>query len=288
MKKLMVALAALGLTATTASAEVTYGNAFVKAHNLDAGIGSADLTTLGGGLEYVTGSWAFSGDLSFYDVDSLTDITLGSLGAEYRMSSGFAVGADTVRLDIDGLGDLSVHSLYAYYRTGDFAIGASVGDSSDLTETTYSVFGSYDISDTSRVGADVIRLEGETLAAIYGDYETDRFGLRGDFVKIEDLTAFAVAGSYKFTDKFAATASLGELDLGGADITALSVGVDYMIRDDLALSGSVGRLSSGGDDVDVISVGLKYEMGRRTSARRSLSGVFKHVTGTVLGGVTGF
>src|SRR6056297_2378291 len=106
MKKLTIALAAIGFSATAASAEVTYGNAFIKAHKLDAGGGSADLTTFGGGLEYVSGSWAFSGDLSFYDVDSLTDITLGSLGAEYRMSSGFAVGADTVKLDIDGLGDL--------------------------------------------------------------------------------------------------------------------------------------------------------------------------------------
>lgn len=284
MYRKIVTAATLAIVATGASAEVNYANAFAKYHDLDAGGASADLTVFGGAIELGAGDWTLSGEVAAFDLEGDNLSTL-SLGVEYGFANGFSLGIDHARLDVDGLvSDIDLTSVYGYYDFGSYTLGLSVGDGSDLTDPVLSVFGSWDVTPTGRVGFDLMEIEDETLFSGYADYAGDRYSLGASLISTEGLDVFAVSGAYEVGSGFSVIGSLGTIDLLGTDLTSVSIGGSYEFAPGASAELSIGRLSaSGAGDIDVVTFGLQYETGRKTTSRRSLTNIINQTTGNIVG-----
>jgi|GEM_PF-369260 hypothetical protein len=284
MKKtlLMTALccAATGV-ATSASAELTYGNAFAKNYNFDGDGGSADLTALGGGIEYRTGSYVFSGELLNLDADG-ADLTIGSIGMGYTLRNGVTLGLDYAEFDIEGA-DAGILSGYAQYSFGAYTLGLSAGDSSDLSDTTYSIYGAWDVSPTGTVGLDVIRLEGETLFAGYADYELAQYSLRADLLSSDGSDLFSISGGYDLGNNFTVIGALAYAGDSGDDITGVSLGGQYEFVPGVNAELAVGRVNFENDHANVLSLGLNYELGRKTNKRRTIGNILSDTSGAAFG-----
>lgn len=282
MQKFLIA-AGICCFASAASAELTYGTAFAKFHTLDAG-GPTDLDvrTYGAGLEYRTTNLTFSAEIGRINSEDL-DFDFGSAGLGYAVSDQATIGLDYARFDVLGE-DAKVTSIYGMYHGAQFTLGISAGDSSDLTETTYSVFGAYDVSPTGTVGLDIIRFEDETILAGYADYELESYDIQADLVSLEDFDLVAVAGAYNVSPSFALIGSLSRFDLLGVDGTAITLGGQYEFARGMNAEVAVGRISvDGAPNIDQVTFGLNYETGRRTSKRRTLANIFSSATGSFIG-----
>jgi len=281
-KLLMTALccAAAGF-ATGASAELTYGKAFAKNFNFDGDGGSADLTALGGGIEYRAGSLTFSGEILNLDAEG-EDLTIGSVGLGYLLQNGVTLGLDYTEFDIAGA-DAGVLSGYAQYSFGAYTLGLSAGDSSDLEDTTYSVYGAWDVSPTGTVGLDVVRLEGETLLAGYADYELQQYSLRADYLSLDGADLFSISGGYDLGNRFTVTGSLAIANQDDAELTGLTVGGEYEFAEGVSAELAVGRVNFENDHANVLSIGLNYELGRKTSKRRTLGNIVANTSGSSFG-----
>lgn len=281
MTKLLLTTA-LCCAASGAAAELTYGAAFAKYHNLDGGGDDLDAHTLGAAAEYRFGAFLFSGEIGRIDLGG-EDLDLASVGFGYEMPNGVMLGLDYTEFDVLG-DDAGVASAYAAYTFGEYTLGLSVGDSSDLSETTYSIFGAWDVTPGGTVGLDAVRIEGETLLAGYADYELDRYDVQADLVSTEGLDVFAVAGGYDLGNRFSLIGSLGYLDLDGTQAKALTVGGQYEITPGANVELAVGRIDvDDGDNIDLVTFGVGFETGRRTSKRRTLGNIFTSATGSVIG-----
>lgn len=283
----IIATAICATASVAAAGELTYGNAFIKQHRLDAdGAGALDLTVLGVGIEYTYNAWTFAGEAAHFDVEG-TDLDYGSLAAEYRLMNGVSLGLDYTSLDLTG-SDISLTSVFAYYDMGTYALGAAIGDSSDLNDTVYSLFGSVDVSPTGTVGLDIIRIDSETLYAGFADYDMDSYSVQADVLTIDGLDLVAVAGSYSFGNGFSAIGSLSYFDLAGTDGTSVTLGGQYEFVEGANVEVALGRINiEGAPNVDQLTFGVNYEMGRRTSSRRTLGNVITSATGS-LAGLTSF
>lgn len=273
MKKIIVA-AALSCTASAAAAELTYGAAFLQYNDLDAdGGGSADAVAAGVAGEFRSNNLTFSGELTDVDLDGL-DLQVASVGLGYNLANGATVGIDHAWFDIDGF-DAGVTSLYGMYAYGPYTLGASIGDSSDLDDPVYSLFGAWDVTATGTVGLDIIRFEGETLLAGYADYDMGRYNLEAEVLSFDGGDALTVSGGYEVFDRWSVIGSLGQADFLGDDLTTVSIGGQYEFTEGANAEVSLGRIDvDGAGDIDVLSVGVNFETGRRTSKRRSLGNIF--------------
>lgn len=285
MKNTFITAAVLAITASTASAELNYANAFAKYHDLDAGGASADLSVFGGALEFSAGDWTLSGELGVFDLEGTPSLNTLSLGGEYAFTNGLSLGLDHARVSVDGLAlDLDITSVYGYYKFGDYALGLSIGDGSELTDPVVSIFGSWDVTPTGRVGFDIMKIENETLVAGYADYEAEKFSVGATLLSTEGFDVFAVSGSYEVYNNLSVIGSLGRVDLLGQDLNSVSLGLEYEFTPGASAELSLGRLSAGGgNDIDVVSFGLQYELGRRTTSRRSLTNIINQATGNIVG-----
>lgn len=284
MSQNLLITTALCLAATGASAELTYGSAFVKSHNFDSNDGSGDLRTFGGGIEYRTNNFTFSGDIGRIDGEGETDgLDFGSVGVGYTLQNGVTIGLDYSTFSVED-DSTDVISAYAMYSFGAYTVGLSAGDSSDLSDTAYTVFGAWDVSDNGTVGADVIRVEGETGVSAYADYDLDRYSLAVDAYKFDTLRVFAVSGAYDFGNKISIIGSLAGADEDGDGTTALSVGAQYEFVEGANVEFALGRINvDGGDNIDRMTVGLNYEFGKKTSKRRTLSTILVGATSQAFG-----
>lgn len=284
MRSFFITAATLAVAGTTAAAEVNYANAFAKYHDLDAGGASTDLTVYGGAIEFGTGAWTFSGEIGVFDLEG-NDLTTFSVGGEYAFSNGFSLGLDHARIDIDGFStDFDLTSIYGYYDFGDYALGLSVGDGDDLDDPVVSIFGTWDVTPTGRLGLDIMEIEDETLVAGYADYQADAYEIGATLLSTDGLDVFAVSGAYNFNNGLSIIGSLGTADLIGNDLTSVSIGGAYEFAPGVSAELSVGRLSAGGGaDIDVVTFGLQYETGRKTTSRRSLTNIINHATGNIVG-----
>lgn len=282
--------AAITTSATAASAELTYGTAFAKYHTLDINNGSAiklDITSLGGGIEYKYNNFTFSGELARVEIEDV-DINLGSIGAEYAFGNGFAVGLDYAKFEALGY-DVDITSIFGSYTMNQYTFGAAIGDSSDLNDPAYTVYAAWDVTPTGTVGLDISRIDDETLYAGYADYELEQYDVQADVLKLDELRLVSVAGGYKFGNGLSAIASASYVDLGTETARAMSIGAQYEFVPGANVEVALGRISVNGaaDDVDQVTFGLNYELGRRTSKRRSLGNIVSGATGT-LSGLTSF
>ncbi len=266
-------------TASAAAAELTYGNLFAKHHNLDVdGVGSTDLTVFGGGIEYVAGAFTFSGELARFNLLG-GDLDYASIAAEYRLNNGVSLGADYTSFDLLGT-DVDLKSVFAYYDMGEYSLGLAIGDSSDLNDTVYTVFGSWDVSPTGTVGADITRIDDETLVSAFANYDLNAYNVQADLITTDGLDLVSVGGGYSFGNGFAAIGSLSYFDLAGLDGTSITVGGQYEYAEGANVELSAGRISTDAGDVDHVSFGLNYELGGRTSGRRTLGNVIGSATGS--------
>ncbi|UOA25743.1 2-isopropylmalate synthase [Pseudosulfitobacter sp. DSM 107133] len=279
----IIATAICATASVAAAGELTYGNAFIKQHRLDAdGAGAADLTVLGVGIEYTANAWTFSGEAAHFDLEG-TDLDYGSLAAEYRLNNGVSLGLDYSSLDLAG-SDTSLTSVFAYYDMGTYALGAAIGESSDLNDTVYTLFGSWDVAPTGTVGLDIIRIEGETLFAGFADYDMDIYNVQADVISTDGLDLVSVAGGYSFGNGFSAIGSVSYFDLAGTDGTSVTVGGQYEFVEGANVELALGRINiDGAPNIDQVSFGVNYELGRRTSSRRTLGNVISSATGSVAG-----
>lgn len=281
MKNLLITTA-LCFAATSASAELTYGSAFAKVHNFDGNGGSNDLATYNGAIEYRYDNLVFSGEVGKIDSDG-GDFDFADFGLGYTLYNGVTIGLDYSGFDLEGE-DADIVSAYAMYSFGAYTLGLSAGESSDLEDTAYSIFGAWDVSSDGTVGADIIRLDGETLIAAYATYDLDRYSLDADVFSSDGLDVFALSGGYDLGNNFAVIGSLSIADLDGDDLKALSVGAQYEFAPGANVELAVGRIDvDGGDNVDRLSLGVNYEFGKRTSKRRALGGILVDATASSLG-----
>ncbi|MFD2740495.1 2-isopropylmalate synthase [Sulfitobacter aestuarii] len=279
--------ATICLMAGAAAAEVTYANAFAKYHNFDVdGAGDADAFSLGGAIEYRMMDWTFNAELGRIDIEDV-DFDFGTIGAGYQMRNGVTLGLDYTRFEIDSF-DSDVVSGYAMLDAGSYALGASIGDGSDLDDTVYSIFGAMDVTANGRVGLDIVRIEDETLYAGYADYDMQGYELKADVISMDGFDLVAVAGAYEFGNGFSAIASLSHLDLLGLDGNAFTIGGRYEFAPGVNAELALGQIDfDGAQDIDQITFGVQYELGDKTSKRRSLGNIFSSATSS-LSGLTSF
>jgi hypothetical protein len=281
MKNLLITTA-LCCAATGAAAELTYGSAFANHHNFENDNGNVDLTTLGGAAEFRLNEFTISGEINRIDGGG-DELDFGSVGVGYALGNGVTLGADYSRLSLAGV-NADVLSGYAYYTFGTYTLGLSAGDSSDLSDTTYSLFGAWDVSPDGTVGADIIRVEGETLLAAYATYDLGIYSLQADAILQDQVDLFAISGSYDLGNNFSVIGSLSSVDLDGDGLTAYSIGGAYEFLPGAKVELAVARLDADvGDNVDRLTLGVNYEFGKRTSKRRTLS----NVLGTAVNGTLG-
>lgn len=281
MKKLLL-ITCLSVTATSAAAELTYGTAFAKYHDLDGDGGDLSLRTFGVGAEFRTNAFTFSGEYGRIDTSGL-DLDIWSLGVGYTLQNGVTFGLDHSEFAISDE-DIGVTSIYALYGFGAYTLGLSIGDSSDVDDTVYSVFGAWDVTDTGTVGLDYVRVDGEGLTSLYADYDLDRYIVEADLVTLDGLDIYSVAGSYDLGRNFSVIGSLAAFDLGEVDANAFTIGVQYEIAEGAAAEFALGRIDvDDAGDIDLVTFGLSYETGRRTSKRRTLGNIINSATGTIAG-----
>lgn len=281
MKKVIM-MGVLCCAATTASAELTYGKAFANFHSFDSDGGDADLRSLGGGFEYTSNSFMFSGEVLNLGSDG-DDVTLASVGLGYKLQNGVTLGADYTDISIaeDSTGILSG---YAQYSFGAYTLGLSAGDSSDLSDTAYSIYGAWDVSDTGVVGVDFVRLEGETLIAGYADYELAQYDLRADLVSSDGLDLISFSGGYDLGNRITLIGSLSHLSEEGDDITGLILGGQYELVQGVNAQATLGRIDFGDESsTNVISLGVNYELGRKTGKRRTIGNILGTTSTAVFG-----
>lgn len=281
MKNLLITTA-LCLAATGASAELTYGSAFAKSHNFDGGGEDLDLTTFGGAIEYRFNNLTFSGEAGRVDVDA-DDLDFLDLGFGYTLQNGVTLGLEYSDFTVEDT-DASIVSVYAMYTFGAYTLGLSAGDSSDLDDTAYSVFGAWDVSDSGTVGVDILRLDGETAVSAYATYDLDRYSLDADVFSTEGLDILTLAGGYDLGNNFSVIGSFALADLDGDNLTAFSIGGQYEFAPGANVELAVGRVDAdGGDNIDRLTLGVNYEFGKRTSKRRALGGILVEATTSALG-----
>lgn len=284
MNKFLMTAAVAALGATTATAEVTYGTAFARFHDLDAGGGAdADVQTFGGTIEFVTGGFTFSGLAARVDLDG-GDLDVIDLGAGYRFTPLIEGGLEYTNIDVTGLADTDIVSVYGIYHVGDAAVGLAISDYDDLDDTGVSLFASLDVGDAGRVGIDIIQIDGEELYSVFADYDTQSYELRADFLSTDGLDALALRGAYDITDRFAVTGAVSTFDLAGLDGNAISIGVEYEVLDGFDVDLALGRIDAdNAPTIDQVTFGLRFETGDRTSKRRSLARVITDATSNVIG-----
>lgn len=276
---------ALCLIATNAAAELTYGSAFAKFHNFDSDGGEADLRTFGAGIEYRANSFTFSGDIGRIDAggDGEGSLDFGSIGVGYTLQNDVTLGLDYSAFGVDD-DDTNIISAYAMYSFGAYTVGLSAGDSSDLDDTAYTLFGAWDVSEHGTVGVDVLRLDGETGISAYADYDLERYSVKADAFKLDTLRVFAVSGAYEVANNISAIGSLAAADEDGDGVTAFSVGAQYEFTPGANVEFALGRINvDGGDNINRMTVGLNYEFGKRTSKRRTLSTILVGATSNTFG-----
>jgi hypothetical protein len=278
-----LAAASLALAATGAHAELNYVNVFAKHQKLDDGGLNPDLTVFGGAFEYGAGAWTLSGDIGTFDILGATQTNL-SFGAEYKFETGFGLGIDHVKLDGGGLvSDLAVTSLYGYYDFGTYALGASIGDSSDLTDPLVTIFGAWDVTPTGRIGVEIMELDGEAHYASYADYTVGNYDLGATFMRNDSFGVLAVNGAYTFGSGISAFGMLGGYVVGAQELTTASIGLGYEFSPGAKAEVSLGRITDGRNHIDSVGFGLQYETGRKTTPRRSLSNILNQANGTFFG-----
>ncbi|MEQ6250584.1 porin [Sulfitobacter sp. HNIBRBA3233] len=270
-------------SASAAAAELTYGAAFAKYHDIDAGsAGSADVKTFGGAAEYRTGNLTFSGELGRVDIEGI-DLDFATLGVGYTLANGITLGLDHAEFDLLG-DDAGVTSVYAMYSVLNYTLGLSIGEASELDETVYSVFGAWDVTEGGTVGLDIVQIDGDTLFAGYADYDLSQYSVQADLLSSDGLDLFGVAGKYELGNGFAVIASLGAFDLDGLGGKAVNIGAQYEFTPGANVELALGRIDvDGADTIDQATFGVSYELGRRTSQRRSVANIFSGATGSVIG-----
>jgi hypothetical protein len=281
MKNLLLTTA-LCFAATSAAAELTYGAAFVKAHNFDSDAGSTDLWTLGGGFEYRLNNYTFSGKARRIDTEE-DDIDAVDVGFGYTLQNGVTLGLDYSGLTIADDGT-DIFSGYAMYTFGAYTLGLALSEASDLDDTGYTVFGAWDVSEHGTVGLDLIRIDGVNIAAAYADYDLDRYSIAVEAIQLEETDVVAISGAYDFGNNFSVIGSLTVASDEGDDLTGMSIGAQYEFVPGANVELAVGRLDfDDADNIDRITLGVNYEFGKRTSKRRTLGGIFADATAATLG-----
>lgn len=281
MKKLLITTA-LCWAATGAAAELTYGSAFLNYHNLDGDGGDIDLTTFRGELEFRFDAFTFTGEAGSIDLDD-GDFRYYTLGGGYQLQNGVTLGLDHVRIDLD-TDDLDVTSAYALYEFGAYTLGLSAGDSSDLSDTVYSVFGAWDVSEDGVVGIDVLRVEDENLVSAYVDYDLAQYSVEADLTLFDGVDVFSIEGAYKFGNGFSVLGGLSTADFDGTAINTIEIGAAYEFVPGANVEFALARTDIDDlGDFDRVTVGVNYDFGKRTSKRRTLGNILANSASSVIG-----
>ncbi len=197
------------------------------------------------------------------------DVTgdLFGLALDYAFGNGFAVGAywEDASIGIDGVpGDLSARSygLSASYETAGMEFGGYYGDKSS------DILAGIDAEDYGLT----FRYDAGTQFLVGGNFGRTNLSSGGTSV---DLDMIGVAGSYAFSDQWAAFAGISRtsVDLADLDITTMGLGVSY----DFSAATSFGGIASlelartdadlgGGDgSIDTVRLGFTIPFGANAS-----------------------
>jgi hypothetical protein len=244
--------------ANAAAAEITYVNAFAKYHSVDVdSVGTEDLKTFGSAIEVRSNAWTFSGELGRFSGE-LADLDFTTLGAGYLMPNGVTLGLDYARFELAGF-DADVTSGYAMYDIGTFILGVSVGDLCDPNDPVYSVFGAWDVMQTSRVGFDFIRIEEENLFAGDVDYDLSHYNVQVNLISIDGFDLISLSGGYDLGYGFEVIGYASKFDLACLDGNSLTLGAPYNLAPGTSAEVALGRINVDGTyDIYLMTFGLQY------------------------------
>lgn len=281
MKNLLITTA-LCFAATGAAAELTYGSAFANYHSFDSDDGDTSLRTYGGAAEYRFNNFLFSGEAGRISTGE-GDVDQISIGLGYTLQNGVTLGVDHSRIELDDL-DADITSVYMSYTFSQYTLGLSVGDSSDLNDTSYGIYGAWDVTEDGTVGFDLVRIDEEDIFAGYASYDLQQYSVEAQIFLLDDLEIYSIDGSYNLRNGFSIIGGLSMADLDGDDLTAFTVGAQYAFAPGANVEVALGRIDvDGGENIDRMTFGLNYEFGARTSKRRTVGNILLDATATTVG-----
>ena len=281
MKNLLITTA-LCFAATGAAAELTYGFAFANYHSLDTDEGNGSLRTYGGAAEYRFNSFLFSGEAGRISTGD-GDLDALSIGVGFTLQNGVTLGIDHSRIELVNL-DADITSAYMSYAFSQYTLGLSVGDSSDLNDPTYGIYGAWDVTEDGTVGFDLVRIDEENIFAGYANYDLQQYSLEAEVFLLDEVEIYSIDGTYDLRNGFSFIGGLSMANLDGDDLTAFTVGAQYAFAPGANVEVALGRIDvDGGENIDRMTFGLNYEFGARTSKRRTVGNILLDATATTLG-----
>jgi len=289
MNKLLLTTA-IALTGTSLWAEGVV--------SMDAELSFSRLSANGNELDITSGAW--SGVYEFgpttvfgtlnrteFSADGNSEsLSLYGIGAEYLFNGAFGVGGELTRLDAGDGVELDARTIYGIYESNGIKAGIGFGQlETDGDEEEYTtVFASYDVNDDSIVGFAYFDADGEWVADLYAEYNTDTYKLAVDYIDTSDLdgSIISISGDYEVFDKVFALGEVSFLSSGDVDITSYELGAGYELYEGGKLFATVGRIDAEGQDIDTVSVGYTFDIGKRKGGYQSIGQTTSDLLSTVL------
>lgn len=272
----MTAVAAL-LAGPVFAEGVNYARLSYDYSNFSQGSDDIALGVVQGAVEYETGQFLLSGDLTNNNLDGELNLTSYGLGAGYMITPEALVGLGLTGAESDQSGVDGVNGFegFAQYQTGQFgvAVNASKFNSDDDNVVT-TFYGEFEASPGVTLGA-VVNTQSEFDGSAYTlsvDYEAGPIDARSFYNgnSESDAGIFGARGTYEITPQFRAGASFTTTTGDDTDdLSSFAIGGGYMITDGFWVDADYGQADLGGDDIDRVQVAFTFDMGEQKRIDRS-------------------
>jgi hypothetical protein len=263
-EKLTLALAMITAAGAAAADGVTYSKVEASYFNIE----EADITSLNGDIDYVTGQLSFTGSADLVSAEGY-DISVLRGTAGYAIVPGMTVYALLSVSNEEGGYDDTSYGLGAEYQTGDYGIALEYETFDDAdVEDTLTLAGFYGFGASTVYGAAHDRdydTFDDTYYALGYKYDAADFEVNvatawyeGDF----DTGFTAIGGEYNATQDFTVLASVVSINEDYLDDGLITIGGRYALNDSTSLEANYGT-AFGDIDGDGFSLALKFETGAR-------------------------
>jgi hypothetical protein len=273
----MTAVAAL-LAGPVFAEGVNYARLSYDYTNFSEGSDDLALGVVQGSVEYETGQFLLSGELTNNNFDGELNLTTYALGAGYMITPEALVGLGLTGAESDASGADGVNGFegYAQYQTGQFGVAVNAAKfDSDEDNIVTTFYGEFEASPGITLGA-VVNTQSEVDGSGYTlsvDYEAGPIDARSFYNGNSEADAgtFGVRGTYDITPQFRASAAFATI-VGddNVDLSSFAIGGGYMITDGFWVDADYGQVDAGtADNLDRIQVAFTYDMGEQKRIDRS-------------------
>ncbi|WP_417274906.1 hypothetical protein [Celeribacter halophilus] len=258
-EKLTLALAMITAAGAAAADGVTYSKVEASYFNIE----EADITSLNGDIDYVTGQLSFTGSADLVSAEGY-DISVLRGTAGYAIVPGMTVYALLSVSNEEGGYDDTSYGLGAEYQTGDYGIALEYEtyDEADVDSLTLSGFYGFGASTVYGFAND---WDDDTSYVLGYKYDATAFEVNVASVWFEggfDTGLTAIGGEYNATQDFTVLASVVSTNENYLEDGLLTIGGRYALNDSTSLEANYGT-AFGDIDGDGFSLALTFETGAR-------------------------